>query len=112
MIHFEYIVSIRGSGHLYICSGYSMYTINLLPILSVFLLHSPLTSHPSCLAGKGEEHLIQKTQTYTTVDHYPGQPETSYLTPSCIKFPQPTTYRIWPVKIHEIILQFNSWKFL
>ena len=27
----------------------------LLPILSVFLLHSALTSHPSYLAGKGEE---------------------------------------------------------
>ena len=39
----------------------------LLPILSVSLLHSSaLTSGPSHLAGKGEEHWHQKTQTYTT----------------------------------------------
>ena len=38
-----------------------------LPILSVSLLHSALTSRPSYLAGKGEELRIQKTKTYTTL---------------------------------------------
>ena len=38
----------------------------LLTILSVFLLHSAVMSHPSYLAGKGEELRIQKTQTYNT----------------------------------------------
>ena len=38
----------------------------LLTILSIFLLYSALTSRPSYLAWKGEEHLIQKTQTYNT----------------------------------------------
>ena len=40
----------------------------MLTILSVSLLHTALTSHPSYLAGKGEEHRIKKTQTYTTAD--------------------------------------------
>ena len=38
-----------------------------LNILSVSLLHSALTTRPRYLAGKGEEHWIKKTQTYTTI---------------------------------------------
>ena len=38
-----------------------------LPILSVSLLHSAMTSHPSCLAGKGEELRTYKNQTLTTI---------------------------------------------
>ena len=38
-----------------------------LPILSVSLLHTALTSRPRFLAGEGEERRIKKTQTYTTV---------------------------------------------
>ena len=39
----------------------------LLPILIVLVLHSPLTSHPSQMAGKGEELRIQKIQALTTL---------------------------------------------
>ena len=40
-----------------------------LPILSVSLLHTALTSQPGYLAGKGEERQIEKTQTYTTLTY-------------------------------------------
>ena len=40
-----------------------------LPILSVSLLHTALTSRLSYLGGKGAEHRIEKTQTYTTQTH-------------------------------------------
>ena len=38
----------------------------MLPILSVSLLHTALTSCPSYLAGKGAERQIENIQTYTT----------------------------------------------
>ena len=47
--------------------GNTPLSLILLSILSVSLLHSAVTSHPSYLAGKGEELWIQKTQTYTTL---------------------------------------------
>ena len=37
-----------------------------LPIPIVLVLHSPLTSRTSQIAGKGEEPRIQKTQTLAT----------------------------------------------
>ena len=86
MIHFEYIVSIRGSVHmfglLYVhqnredfssslfltsLQGSTPLSLILLTILSVSLVHSALTSLPSYLAGKGEELRIQKTKTYSTL---------------------------------------------
>ena len=39
----------------------------LLPIPIVLVLHLPLTSRPSQIAGKGEELWIQKTETLTTI---------------------------------------------
>ena len=53
-----FVTSLQGSTPL---------SLILLPILSVSLLHTALTSRPSYLAGKGAERRIGKTQTYTTV---------------------------------------------
>ena len=41
-----------------------------LPIPIVLVLHSPLTSRPSQIAGKEEELWIKKTQTLTTIVLY------------------------------------------
>ena len=45
--------------------GSTPFSLILLSILSVSLLHLAVTSCPSYLAGKGEQHRIKK-QTYTT----------------------------------------------
>ena len=47
--------------------GNTPFSLFLLSILSVSLLHSSVTSRPSYLARKGEELWIKKTQTFTTV---------------------------------------------
>ena len=39
---------------------------HIITIPNVLVLHSLLTSCPSCLAGKGEEHRTQKTQLLST----------------------------------------------
>ena len=82
MIDFEYIVLIKGSVHmsvlLYVHQKREAICALLLPVtgqsstpLSIILLSIPyvlprtlfVTSRPSCLAWKGEEHQIQKPRT-------------------------------------------------
>ena len=72
MIQFEYVVLIRGSVHMFVLlcvhlkredispsffvtslQGNTPLSLISLPILSVSLQHSAVTSLPSCLAGKG-----------------------------------------------------------
>ena len=52
---------------LFCCKVAHPLSLIVLPILSVFLRHSPLMSRPSQIAGKGEELRIKKTQTLSTV---------------------------------------------
>ena len=66
MIDFEYTVLIRGSRHVSVLLCVHRKREGVWPILSVLLLTIFVTSRPSCQAGRGEEHRIQKTQTYTT----------------------------------------------
>ena len=58
----------------------------LLSILYVLLRTLFVTSHPSCLDWKGEEHRIQNTKTYTTWAEHGAQTHTgtsSYFT-ACV----------------------------
>ena len=50
-----------------LCQGSTLSLPVALPIPIVLVLHSPLTSHPSQIAGKWEELRIQKSQTLPTV---------------------------------------------
>ena len=90
-----------------------------LPILSVSLLHTALTSHPRFLAGKGAERQIEKTQTYTTpavqpllgpLIHFlhPGTDMLMYLQMVIITI---IAKRLQPGLVHRnIVLGNKNWK--